>query len=164
LGRKEEALATYKELQRVAPEKAKELYEDINASFGKTDDAQTNLFLAMSFYDLGAKGYLYALRILRRIVLLKAELDALGDAHYLMGEIYTDQKKPTIATAEFEKAALAYQQAIRLEPRQADNYFSLGRVYIAQHKKDAALRIYKTLQGLDPAQAKTLYEEINKQR
>ena len=118
----------------------------------------------MSFYDLGAKGYLYALRILRRIVLLKAELDALGDAHYLMGEIYTDQKKPTIATAEFEKAALAYQQAICLEPRQADNYFSLGRVYIAQHKKDAALRIYKTLQGLDPAQAKTLYEEINKQR
>ena len=51
-----------------------------------------------------------------------------------------------------------------MEPRQADNYFSLGRVYIAQHKKDAALRIYKTLQGLDPAQAKTLYEEINKQR
>ena len=164
LGRKEEALAVYKDLQRVDPAKAKELYEDINASFGKTDDAQTNLFLAMSFYDLGAKGYLYSLRILRRIVLLKAEPDALGDAHYLMGKIYTDQKKPTIATAEFEKAALTYQQAIRLHPREADGYFSLGRVYIAQHKKDSALRVYKTLQGLDPAQAKTLYEEINKQQ
>jgi len=35
LGRKEEALATYKELQRVAPEKAKELYEDINEEINK---------------------------------------------------------------------------------------------------------------------------------
>jgi len=96
LGRKEEALATYKELQRVAPEKAKELYEDINASFGKTDDAQANLFLAMSFYDLGAKGYLYALRILRRIILLKAEPDALGDAHYIMGKIYTTKRNPQL--------------------------------------------------------------------
>ena len=162
LGRKEEALVVYKDLQRVDPAKAKELYENINASFGKTDDAQNNLFLAISFYDLGAKGYRYALRILRRIVLFKAEPDELGDAHYLMGKIYTDQKKPTIATAEFEKAALTYQQAIRLHPREADGYFSLGRVYIAQHKKDSALRVYKTLQGLDPAQAKTLYEEINK--
>jgi tetratricopeptide (TPR) repeat protein len=164
LGRKEEALATYKELQRVAPEEAKKLLEDINASFGKTDDAQNSLFLAISFYDLGAKGYRYALRILRRIVLFKAEPDELGDAHYVMGQIYTAQKKPTIAAAEFEKAGLLFQEAIRLHPREADTHFSLGRVYIAQGRKDLALRVYKTLQTLDPEQAKTFYEEINKMR
>lgn len=164
LGRKEEALAAYKELQRVAPEEAKKLYEDINASFGKTDDVDGSLFLAWSYYHSGAEYYRYALRVLRRIVLLKAEPDQLGDVHYLMGKIFTDQKKPAIAAAEYDKAVLAYQQAIRLHPREPNTYDSLGRVYIAQGRKDAALRVYKTLQGLDPAQAKTLYEEINKQR
>ncbi|PYS68483.1 MAG: hypothetical protein DMF69_20065, partial [Acidobacteria bacterium] len=134
LGRKEEALVVYKDLQRVDPEEAKKLSEDINASFGKTDDAQSNLFLAISFSDLGAKGYRYALRMLRRIVLLKADPDILGHAHYRMGKIYTDQKKPTSAAAEFETAALSFQPAIRLEPREPDNYFSLGRVFIAQGK------------------------------
>jgi len=37
----------------------------------------------------------------------------------------------------------------------------LGRTYVAQGQKDAALRVYKTLQTLDAAQAKKLYEEIN---
>ena len=162
LGRKEEALAVCKELQRVAPDKAKDLYKEINLSFAETDDVDTNLGLAMQLLsDLGARGYTNALRIFRRVVLLKAPPDLLGIAHQRMAEIYTKQKKPKMAAAEYDKATLAYQEAIRLKPREAENYLYLGEVYVSQGRKDAALRVYQTLRTLDPAQAKKLYDEIN---
>jgi tetratricopeptide (TPR) repeat protein len=164
LGRKEDALVAYNVLQRVNAAKAKELYDEIKSSFGTPDNDLANFDLGLSYYEVGARGYRYALRALRRVVMLKADPDMLGRAHYVIGEIYLDQKKPTQATAELEQAAGAYQQAIRLNPRDASNYFWLGTIDVELGRKDAALRVYRTLQRIDPAKAKELFEEINKKR
>jgi len=93
---------------------------------------------------------------------LKAEPDILGIAHYKVAEIYNKQHKPTQASAEYEQAAVAFQQAIRLKPRDPDNYLGLGRTYVAQSRKDAALQVYRALQRIDPKSAQQLLNEINK--
>ena len=164
-GRKEDALEVCKLLQKIDPAKAKERYQDINLSFGTPDNALANLDLGLSIYEeFGARGYGNALRALRRVVLLKSDPDTLGRAHYVIGEIYRDHEKPNLATGEFQQAAIAYQQAIRLEPREASNYYWLGMADVRLGRKPDALRIYKSLQTIDPAKAKELYEEINKKQ
>lgn len=163
-GRKEDALEVCKLLQKINPTKAKELYDEINASFPKDDEANGNLLFGLDFYEVGARGYRNALRSLRRVILFKPEATVLGRAHYVIGSIYLDRKKFGPATGEFELAIAAYQQAIRLEPREASNYFWLGMIDVELGRKADALRVYKTLQSIDPAKAKELYGEINKKQ
>jgi tetratricopeptide (TPR) repeat protein len=164
LGRKEDALEACKLLQKINPAKGKERYEDINLSFATPDNDLGNLDLGISIYEeFGARGYGNALRALRRVVLLKSGPDTLGRAHYVIGEIYRDHEKPNLATGEFEQAAIAYQQAIRLEPREGSYYYWLGMADARLGRKPDALRVYKILQTIDPAKAKELYAEINKQ-
>jgi|GEM_PF-2352830 len=162
-GRKEDALEACRLLQKVSPTKGKELYEEINLSFGTPDNDVANLDLGLFIYqDLGTRGYVNALRALRRAVLLTRDPDTSGRAHYAIGEIYHDEKKSTLATGEFEQAAAAYQQAIRVEPREGSNYYWLGMADVGLGRKEAARQVYKTLQTIDPAKAKELYAEINK--
>jgi len=161
-GRKEQALEVYKSLQGIDEARAKTLYDEINTSYAKPDNDIGNLDLGISFLRRGQDFYVDALRPLRRAVLLKPDPDTSGQAHYLIGEILKDQNKPTQATGEFEQAVAALQQAIRLNPRDADSYYWLGTVDVELGRKADALRVYKTLQSINPAKAKELYEEINK--
>ncbi len=163
IGRREDALEACKLLQKVNPAKGKERYEDINLSFGTPDNDVANLDFGLSLYqDMGTRGYVNALRALRRAVSLTRAPGTSGRAHYVIGEIYQDEKKPTLATGEFEQAAAAFQQAIRVEPREASNYYWLGMADVELGRKEAARQVYTTLQRIDRAKAKELYAEINK--
>jgi tetratricopeptide (TPR) repeat protein len=155
-------LFSYKALQRIDEGRAKTLYDEINTSYATPDNDIANLDLGISFWQRGQDFYVDALRAFRRAVLLKPDLDTSGRAHYLIGAIYKDQKKPTQATGEFEQAAAAYQRAIRLNPRDAESYYRLGWIDVELGRKADALRVYKTLQSIDPAKAKELYGEISK--
>lgn len=79
--------------------------------------------------------------------------------------------KPSAITSDFlgviydewqhnPEAIAAYRKAIELDPRLANAYSNLGKLYLRMNKKDDALAIYRTLQGIDQDQANQLYLAI----
>ena len=62
----------------------------------------------------------------------------------------------------YNEAIIAFIQAIRIKPDDADAYFGLGCAYISLHDKDSALEQYKILKNLDSGVANRLLNLINK--
>ena len=73
-------------------------------------------------------------------------------AHIGLGNLYFRKGDTPKAIESFEKVLSTY-------PRNAEALFSLGAVYVTLKQKDAALKQYQLLSGID----KKLAEELNKQ-
>lgn len=58
---------------------------------------------------------------------------------------------------EYEKAEDALQEAVLLDPRNAEAWKYLGATYCAAGQRNKAIDVYQRLQTLDPEEAKTLF-------
>ncbi|MDQ3846688.1 MAG: tetratricopeptide repeat protein, partial [Bacteroidota bacterium] len=73
-----------------------------------------------------------------------------------------EQNKAAKATASYQQAVAAYQQALQVKPNNADAHYYLGVTYLALGRKQDAQQVYKTLLTLDQKKAQELFTEINK--
>jgi tetratricopeptide (TPR) repeat protein len=158
MGRKEDALALVEPLRKLNPAQAAKLSRDISFSFKiESDDAEDNLLLGRSFFYEGLDSipgaYRFALRAFRRVLVLKPSPDTLAEAHAWIGRVYQEQRR-------YEKAAAAFQEAIRLKPRDAEYHFRLGMTYLAMDREDQALEVQQTLKAIDKGKADALLWEI----
>jgi tetratricopeptide (TPR) repeat protein len=69
--------------------------------------------------------------------------------------------RPSVS-GKYEKAVAEFREAIRLNPKDPDNYLDLGKAYLAAGQKAQAQQVYTTLRRLDPNKAQELLAEINK--
>jgi serine/threonine-protein kinase len=72
-------------------------------------------------------------------------------ASRLLGQILYENKR------DYEGAVNALRQAIRLNPKNADAYYHLGRVLNRQHKADEAIAALRQAIELDPKKAANAY-------
>lgn len=73
-------------------------------------------------------------------------------SYYQLGYAYEGQGMP-------EKAASAYQEAIRLKPDYVEAYGNLGRIYRSRGREEEALAAYRKALALDPGR-KELYVNL----
>jgi len=159
MGRKEDALAVQRTLQKINGDRAKQLSEQIYNSFGDKDDAESLLLYAIITRDFADP--VSALPAFRRIVLLNSNPEDVATAHRWIGEIYREQKKDAKAAAAFQQAITTFQRGIRLKPNDADLHYGLGITYVTMNQKDQALRIYRRLLQIDKSRADQLLSNIN---
>ncbi len=98
--------------------------------------------------------YAKAVGALRESIRLKADDP---DAHGALGLAY-------YRLNQFPNAAAEFQEAIRLSPGFIMAHYNLGYTFISMGRKNEALRVQRTLQGLDKKLAQELLNDINKMK
>ena len=63
----------------------------------------------------------------------------------------------------YEQAVEAFNQVLLITPGYADAYYNLAMCYLATGNKNAALKEYQTLKGINAAMAESLYREVTHQ-
>lgn len=129
----EEALEAFREAVRINP-----------------NDVATYSNLASTYNDMGR--YKEAVEAARRAIVLQSDLP---NPRRHLGYAY-------LKTGRYTEAVASLKEAVRLDPAYAEAHHDLGLAYLALHNRRAALKEYKTLQGLNRDLAKQLYKQINK--
>lgn len=153
----------------------------------KSSGAQANMNEGGKYFD--DKDYTKAIEAYTKAIALHPDAETLANANFMAGRSYEalvqyKQAIPLMREAvrikpgdadfnnglglayfgalDFPDAVTAYKEAIRLRPDLATAYFGLGLTYVHMGMKTDALQVYKKLLPLDEAQAKDLYNTINK--
>ena len=87
-----------------------------------------------------------ALQILDRALTVRRDV---APTWYLQGEIESD-------LGRHERAARAYREAVKLDPRYTEAWLGLGAASVRLGRKDDARQVLQVLDQLDPAAAKRL--------
>jgi tetratricopeptide (TPR) repeat protein len=161
MGRKEEALQVLKTVQRLAPAMAKNLAEEIDLIEGNDPNALLDLGLSIR---LKPQNHKLALRLFRRVIVMKKDPETVAEAYWWMGDLYSQKDQGAKATAAYQQAAVLYQQALRAKPNDAVLLSKLCYNYIVLGRKQEAQQIYGRLQSVDREKAQKLSESINKMK
>lgn len=78
-----------------------------------------------------------------------------ADSYMGLGNLYSENRR-------YREAVAAFKQAIRLSPKNPTIYLALGLCYLSLGDKASMLEVYKALKGIDPAEAKKLFDLIYK--
>ena len=164
VGRKEDAVAVQRDLEKRGSAKAKELKEEIQSWFpdGEAEDPEFLMMLAGRYADDGKPDG--ALRYSRRLLLVTKDPAERAWAHSEIGDALVEMKKGVKAMEAYEQSAAEYQKAISAKPQEAGLHLGLGRIFLTLGRKEAALRVQRGLLRLDAAKAKELLDEINKSK
>ena len=85
------------------------------------------------------------------------------EPHAILAILYSIQNKVTLAQGEYE---VALKNASKLDPNDIEVYYSLGSLYLKQDKAQEALRAFKLISVLSPADPKAhfylgiVYEQL----
>ena len=163
LGRKEEAQRVQQALQRIDPERAKKLQEQIDVFREGNNDKS----VIVSAYII--MGVMYqrssprdALKFLRRVIVLNHDAESVARAQLEIGNVYKAQQKNAKAIAAYQHALTFYQHAVRQNSNDADGHLRLGFTYLGMGRMQEALQVHRTLQRLDRNKAQELYADITK--
>jgi tetratricopeptide (TPR) repeat protein len=118
----------------------------------KKDNA--TIFILVGKSDIELKNYTEAEQAFQSAIGLKPDTQNLNDAYYNLGLTY-------YYLHQFPKSVTAYQQALRLQPRDAVTLSDLGVVYVQLGRRDDAIQVYKTLLPIDTKRAQGLLDSIN---
>lgn len=61
---------------------------------------------------------------------------------------------------QFPEAIQAFREAVRLKPADAEAWFRLGLVYVAQGDGEGVEEISRRLGGMDPVKARLLHDRL----
>jgi len=66
----------------------------------------------------------------------------------------------SIIMGRMTEAATAFQEILRIEPENGESHFNMGKIYLLAQLEPLALEEHKTLEAIDPAQARRLFNLI----
>lgn len=128
-------------------------YDAAIASFQKAAGHETD---KIEIYNNLAACYMKTGKHEKALAILQKSIEKKPDDYYLLNNVGSAQ----FYLKRFEDAARTFMKAIKVNPNEAHALYNLGVVYLKLNNKQAALRQYETLNGIDEKWSKLLYQGI----